>query len=432
MGLKSNFKGFKSSISRLKKLNHKRKSNLEQNNIYYYTLNGVLFTIVNELYKTFATKFIFRLGGTESHVALYNALPGLVAVIATIPGLILISNIQNKRQSMSRAFYFSRVFLLLFALVPFLPSQARPLIFVLLISLMNFPESVSVTSLQSYVGDIFSPDTIPVAITTRSKYSTIAQIVFTFIIGQTLGTVSNIFSENIVIIIYQAFFIFAFLVGLIEVNAFKNIKEIKETVQQKIDFKEVFKEIKETKQFVIFLVCSVIFHFGWQMGWPMFSIYQIKYLGANESWLTIINIASAVVMIFSYGYWRRVIQKKGNAFAMAFATLGMALTPLLFVLSKDLVTMTIVSTISGFFTPGTVTVLLNSLLEVSPSKNRAVFIGFHTTIVSISLCIAPLVGDLILSRTNIIYTLVVVAILRLIGSIAFFIRNKYFKIEDLA
>jgi len=88
-----------------KRFNKKRKLNLEQNNIYYYTLNGVLFTIVNELYKTFATKFIFRLGGTESHVALYNALPGFVAVLATIPGLILISRIQNKKQSMSRAFY---------------------------------------------------------------------------------------------------------------------------------------------------------------------------------------------------------------------------------------------------------------------------------------------------------------------------------------
>lgn len=412
-----------------KRFNKKRKLNLEQNNIYYYTLNGVLFTIVNELYKTFATKFIFRLGGTESHVALYNALPGFVAVLATIPGLILISRIQNKKQSMSRAFYFSRMFLVLFALVPFLPSAIRPLTFVILISLMNFPESVSVTSLQSYVGDIFTQDTIPVAITTRSKYSTIAQILFTFIIGQTLGLISNIFSEATVIVVYQIFFILAFLVGLIEINTFKKLKEVTETVQNKINFKEVFKEIKSTKPFINFLICSVIFHFGWQMGWPMFSIYQIKYLGANETWLTIINIASAIIMIYSYGYWRRVIQKKGNAFAMAVATLGMALTPLLFVISNNLITMTIVSTISGFFTPGTVTVLLNSLLEVSPSKNRAVFIGFHTTIVSISLCIAPLVGDVILSNTNIKYTLVVVAILRLVGSIAFFIRNKYFKLE---
>jgi len=412
-----------------KRFNKKRKLNLEQNNIYYYTLNGVLFTIVNELYKTFATKFIFRLGGTESHVALYNALPGFVAVLATIPGLILISRIQNKKQSMSRAFYFSRMFLVLFALVPFLPSAIRPLTFVILISLMNFPESVSVTSLQSYVGDIFTQDTIPVAITTRSKYSTIAQILFTFIIGQTLGLISNIFSEGTVIVVYQIFFILAFLVGLIEINTFKKLKEVTETVQNKINFKEVFKEIKSTKPFINFLICSVIFHFGWQMGWPMFSIYQIKYLGANETWLTIINIASAIIMIYSYGYWRRVIQKKGNAFAMSVATLGMALTSLLFVISNNLVTMTIVSTISGFFTPGTVTVLLNSLLEVSPSKNRAVFIGFHTTIVSISLCIAPLVGDVILSNTNIKYTLVVVAILRLVGSIAFFIRNKYFKLE---
>lgn len=408
------------------KLQIKKKRNLEFSNIYFYTLNGVLFTIVNELYKTFATKFIFRLGGNETHVALYNALPGFIAVLATLPGLILVSSIKNKKLSISRAFYLSRAFLLMFALVPFLPSAIRPLAFVLLISFMNFPESVSVTSLQSYVGDIFSQDTIPTAITTRSKYSTIAQIIFTFIIGQTLGIISIISSENNVIIVYQIFFVLAFLVGLAEIRTFRKLKEINETIQERINIKATLIDILHNKQFLVFLICSVIFHFGWQMGWPMFSIYQIKYLGADETWLTIINIASAVIMIFSYGYWRRVIHKKGNAYAMAFATLGMALTPLLFVLSKNLIVMTLVSTISGFFTPGTVTVLLNSLLEVSPNKNRAFFIGFHTTIVSISLCIAPLVGDFILGKTNIIITLIVVSFLRLIGSLAFFIRNKYF------
>jgi len=430
MSSRLKFSGLTILTTNYKRFSNKRKRNLETNNLFYYTLNGVLLTIVLELYKTFATKFIFRLGGNESHVALYNALPGFVAVLATIPGLFLISKIKNKKASISKAFYFSRIFLLLFAIVPFLPAQIRPLTFVILISLMNFPESVSVTSLQSYVGDVFTEDTIPLAITTRSKYSTIAQIIFSFIIGQTLGLISIFFSEKSVIIVYQLFFVLAFIIGLVEINTFKKLKEINETIQEKINIKEVFNEIKNTKPFINFLICSVIFHFGWQMGWPMFSIYQIKYLGANETWLTLINIASAIVMIFSYGYWRKVIHKKGNAFAMAFATLGMALTPLLYVWSKNLIVMTLVSTITGFFTPGTVTVLLNSLLEVSPSKNRAMFLGFHTTVVSISLCIAPLVGDVILSKTNIQYTLVVVALLRLIGSIAFFIRNKSNKYKE--
>jgi hypothetical protein len=351
MSSRLKFSGLTILTTNYKRFSNKRKRNLETNNLFYYTLNGVLLTIVLELYKTFATKFIFRLGGNESHVALYNALPGFVAVLATIPGLFLISKIKNKKASISKAFYFSRMFLLLFAIVPFLPAQIRPLTFVILISLMNFPESVSVTSLQSYVGDIFTEDTIPLAITTRSKYSTIAQIIFSFIIGQTLGLISIFSSEKSVIIVYQLFFVLAFIIGLVEINTFKKLKEINETIQEKINIKEVFNEIKNTKPFINFLICSVIFHFGWQMGWPMFSIYQIKYLGANEAWLTLINIASAIVMIFSYGYWRKVIHKKGNAFAMAFATLGMALTPLLYVWSKNLIVMTLVSTITGFFYP---------------------------------------------------------------------------------
>ena len=73
-------------------LNKKHKFSIQDHNIIYYAINGILFTIVVNLYKPFASKFIFRLGGTESHVSLSTSLPGLIAVFVTIPSLIFMSN----------------------------------------------------------------------------------------------------------------------------------------------------------------------------------------------------------------------------------------------------------------------------------------------------------------------------------------------------
>lgn len=402
--------------------NKKRKFSVQDHNIAYYTLNGILFTIVVNLYKPFATKFIFRLGGTESHVSLSTSLPGLIAVFVTIPGLILMSNSSDKKKSMARFFLGSRLFILSFALIPFLPSSMQPMSFVILSSLMNFPESVSSTALQSFSGDIFVDEIRPTAISARNKFSTLAQIICVLIVGRILKGFSN--SENGIIMVYQIFFVLAFIISLFEIFTFNKIKETSCSPKLNINLKDAFLEIFANKQFNIFLVCSLLFHFGWQMGWPLFSIYQIKYLGADEWWLTILTITSSIIMLPSYGYWKKLIHKKGNSFVMSAATLGMAGTPILFAISPNLYIITITGLITGFFTAGTITALLTLLLEVTPEKNRILYIGVHVTLTNITLFLAPTLGDFILNHTNIYLALCASAFFRLIGSIAFFIRNK--------
>ena len=402
--------------------NKKRKFSIQDYNIIYYALNGILFNIVVNLYKPFATKFIFRLGGTESHVSLSTSIPGLIAVFVTIPGLILMGNTLDKKKSMVRFFLGSRLFILSFALIPFLPSSMQPMAFVILSSLMNFPESVSSTALQSFSGDIFLEEVRPTAISMRNKFSTLAQIISILIVGRILKGFGD--SENGIIMVYQIFFILAFIISLFEIFTFKKIKETSCPPKLNINLKEAFTEIFSNKKYNIFLICSLLFHFGWQMGWPLFSIYQIKYLGADEWWLTLLTVTSSIVMFFSYGYWKKLIHRKGNSFVMSAATLGMAATPILFALSPNLYIITITGLITGFFTAGTITALLTLLLEVTPEKNRILYIGVHVTLTNITLFLAPTLGDFILNHTNIYLALCASAFFRFIGSIAFFIRNK--------
>jgi len=402
--------------------NKKGDLSTQEHNILYYVLNGILFTIVVNLYKPFAAKFIFRLGGTESHVSLSTSLPGLIAVFVTIPGLIMMSNTSDKKKSMMRFFFSSRLFVLSFAFIPFFPSAMQPMAFVILSSFMNIPESISTTGLQSFSGDIFLSELRPTAISARNKFSTLAQIISAYIIGMILKSFGD--SGDDIIKVYQIFFVLAFIIGLLEIYTFNKIKETSCSPKLDINLKESFLEIFSNKKFNIFLVCSLLFHFGWQMGWPLFNIYQIKYLGADEWWLTILSITSAIVMFFSFGYWKKLIHKKGNSFVISSATLGMAATPILFALSPNLYIITVTGLITGFFTAGTITALLTLLLEVTPDKNRILYIGVHVTLTSITLFLAPTLGDFILSHTSIYFALCASAFFRLIGSISFFIRNK--------
>lgn len=403
------------------------KQNRMSSNLKFYILNGILFTAMSSLSKSYATKFLDRLGGNEFHISLFNALPGLIAVFTIIPGMLWISQTSNRKWTIAKLFFSSRLFIIGFAIVPFLSPIYRPLLFVLLASLQNFPESITVTALQSYTGDIFVQGERSNAIALRNKFSTLAQLIFMLIMGQILTVISDA-GNSIIINVYQIFFVIAFVIGLVEIVTFLKLKEIKCHIPNvNLDIKKDIIDIFKNKKFNGFLCCSLLFHFGWQMGWPLFTIYQIKDLGANEWWLTILNLSSNIAMLVSYSYWNKLIKTKGNPYVITFATLGMSLTPILYAVSYNLYIMTFMGVITGFFTSGTVVVILSSLLEVVPEKKRDIYVAMHATLTSITLAVAPMVGNFVLGCSSIYIALIVTSIFRSIGGMAFYFRNKRIK-----
>jgi len=393
------------------------------NNIKYYILNGVLYTIVTNLYKPFAQKFIFRLEGSEFHVSLFNALPGLIAVFAIIPGIVFMSRTVSKKKVIGIFFFLSRLFILSFALAPLLPEMYRPLVFVFLAGFMNFPEAISTTAVQNFVAEAFIEKDRAFAIASKNKYSALVSFISLLALGQIIERLGTTASRAIVI--YQIFFLTAFLLGIYEIAALMRIKENSPVETDRIDVRSSLHEIFGNKEFIKFLSCSLLFHFGWQMGWALFSIYQIKYLGATEAWITIANVSSGIAMFLSYGYWERLISKKGNCYAIALATTGMAATPVMYAWSPNLYVLTLAGIIMGFFTSGTTTTVLSSLLDVSPEKNRLMYVAAHATMTNLTLSIAPLLGDFVLKHSNIYIALYAVAVARFIGSSAFYIRERY-------
>jgi hypothetical protein len=396
--------------------------NLNEYNMRYYIYNGILVSIVTSLFKPYAQKFLYRINGTEAHVFLFNALPGLIAVFTIIPGIIIINRAKNKKNIIAGSFLLSRFFILTLAVVPFLPSAYQPMTFVILISFMNFPDSVSNTALQSFTGDIFQGDNCAIAITDRNKYSSLTNFVVLIFLGVIMKGFSNNAGETIQI--YQLFFISAFLLSIFEILSFYKLKQIKCVKPVEINILHTLKEISKDRKFILFMLCSMTFHFGWQMGWPLFNIYQIKDLGADEMWLTILGVTSGIAMFLSFNYWKKLIINKGNSHAITLATTGMAVSPILFALSPNLYILTLMGIATGFFTSGTITVIVSSLLEVAPEKNRDIYFAVHATLTNVTLGVSPFFSGFILKHSNIYIALIVTMFFRFAGSLAFYIRNK--------
>lgn len=112
--------------------------------------------------------------------------------------------------------------------------------------------------------------------------------------------------------------------------------------------------------------------------------------------------------------------------------MGMGITPILYALSNSIKQLVIFNVIVGISVAGTNLILFNILLEVTPKKNRTIYIAVYNTFIAIISAIAPILGIAIKDATSIKVALVIIGILRFIASIFFFMRDKHNKKNSYA
>lgn len=397
-------------------------------NIKMNMVNGVFSVMAANLVTPYFPKFAERLGASDFLIGLLSSLPGTICIFTLIPGAILIENFKNKKNITGLIVLIHKLFYLLLAGVPFLPKGYQALVFVLVVGIMNLPGSVGVMGYQSCIGDIFDSRELGQAMSIRNSYSTAVGIIITLVSAQLITKIPK--NDNQTIILYQVLFVVTFILALGEVIAFfkfRGIKTIKK--EREINYidslKETMRSIPKEKNYKIFIISSLVFYFGWQMGWPLFNIYSINNLRADEFWLSIIAVSSALASIGAYKLWAKFARKKGNTYALFIATIGMSLTPLMYAASRSLLTLVFFNIFVGVSTAGTTQILFNLLIEVTPNNNRTIYIAIYNTIMNISAAVSPLIGVAISQKTNIHIALVIVSCLRFLGSIAFMISSRF-------
>lgn len=404
--------------------------NIDENfNIRMNNINGALQIISVNLVTSFAGLFIKRLNASDYLVSLLNSLPALFSILGILLSTPLILSCKNKKKVTSLSYFITRSFYILMAFVPLLPEELRAATFVLLYGAMNFPGSIATFFWQSFFADIFSPSKRSKVLSQRNSISTFTGTAVTLFVGILLNKLSNTRQE--LIHYYQIVFIIAFIIGIFEVLSLYihkdkikgNFVEVKnENEKLSIDF---FKGIIKQKSYLLYIICIIVFHFSWQMGWPLFLTYEVDYLHTNEMWAGIISTVNGLCMALGYTFWRKFSDKKGNALTLTISAFGSGLCPLFYSISTHIIHVAYFTGIIGFTFAGIQLLLINSLYEVSPKENRTSYIALYNLCINLTLIVAPFVGMHIYKLTNIKTALLVTAGARFFSSLLFFLRRNY-------
>lgn len=390
-------------------------------NVRINLYNGIASSIAVNLVVPFVGIFAIRLGASDFEVSLLNSLPAFFAIAAMMPAAAFTERAVDKKRIIGILILTGRAFFILMALVPFLPADIRPMTLVLLYGLMNLPISIMSVTWQSFIADIIPPRQRSSVFAVRNIWISIAGSAVLLVGGWMLDAISFPIG-------YQIVFLIAFVAAIFEFYYFMSIKEVNvastggTNVKSSVlaFMKNGLNNAIHNPSFAKFSIVTLLYHFSWMMAWPIFTVYKVDVLGANNTWMSIYALSGSVASILFFRYWGKLADKRSNRFALAITGMGLALCPasLMFIHSLELVIIS--DFIGGVFTAGFNLVFFNRVLEIAPDNGRTGYIAFITTLVQVAATISPMIGIWLYETLGFFATMLITAIFRLVGGWLYF------------
>ncbi|MEW6724281.1 MAG: MFS transporter [Bacillota bacterium] len=394
----------------------RRKKNIRLNNWH-----GAAAVLNANMVYPFIGIFAITMNASDLQIAMLSSLPALVSMAIMVPGAWLIDRQPRKKAITAWLMLGTRAFYLVMAAVPFLPTDFRAGALVTTVALMNIPGAVSNVAWQSFIAAVIPQASRSSAFATRSRFMSVTGVITLLFTGRLLDRIG--FPVG-----YQVLFTGAFIIALVELYAFTRLEEEdKSDVERsapRLGVWQMLSVIRLEGPYLRFAACSLLFHFGWQMAWPLFTRYNVSYMHANNSWISLFSMVNTAGSFLAYPVWARLADRKGNRYMLIFATLGLASSPIWYALSRQLWHIALAQFFVGMFVAGVTLMLFSALLEVTPEANRTSFIAYYNTAINLSATLAPVAGVSLLSRFGIYGALYIAAGMRLLGTAAFYIHSR--------
>ncbi len=362
-----------------------------------FTIEGILFTLVNSMINNNNNLFALRLGASDMEISLLTTFSQVAGLIFLIPGAIMTDRLPDKRRMVVISLSLLALSYLLIGFVPAFGAYSF-LAFLILLSISVCPLTVYNTSWQAYFSDVIPVVSRNHALSKRTAGTFLAGIAISILTGVLLASAAELEAK---IRIHQVFFWMACVLLILQIFVLTKIKSNNSVAQTVIGFKEIIKSVASlftNKKFLGFFGAALFFYMTWQIDWTVYFIGQVRYLGLNEAWLSYISIGGTLVQFLTIGFWSRVNEKMGVRFGIILSSVGMILFPVGFIISTNVppsmgpTVFLIINTICNITFATIPLNMLQCLLQVIPDKNRTLSISIYTAFISLSNAFMPMLG----------------------------------------
>ena len=361
----------------------------------FFILQAVFGTMVISLFLgVFLTGLYIEMGAPDAVV-------GYLPILGSIAGIFLVftGSLTERVKKVKRTVIFlnfiSKTLLLSAVFIPLIvQKEIAPYI---MLPLTFF--GLAVNAIMSVILNSWFIDTIDISL--RGRYMG-ARSVFSLLVSATLPVLAGNFLDGFYdrYLAFCIIYIAAWSFSLLESFSLSRITEPvpHASKDKKIKFKELFSTPVKNREFMKFLAVQAIFHLAWFMSMTFASLYEIKYMQISYAYLTLMGSVSAVIQMFLYPIWGKVIDKHGSAIVMRVAMiLFMVHAGIYFFMVKgNAPYLLLLLNINGaILSPAWGLSTFNERFSRIPKEGRTAYDSFFTTVLAVVILLAPTLGNLL-------------------------------------
>lgn len=414
-------------------------SSATESNIRLNVRHGVASILAVNLATPFFGIFALKLGASNFQVALLSSAPAVVSLLVMIPGALYVDRFESKQRVTTMFFLANRLFYLVLACIPFLTPDRRAAALVAGVALMNLPGAVGNVVWQSFIARVIPPAQRAQAFARRNRAMNIVGTAAVVVAGRALDLMR--FPVG-----YQVMFLLAFAAALVEINIFQKIEEppvdgdgTRGTTavagagggtgaggRRNVlgSLRAAAADIAAHPRFVRYTLASMVFYFMWQIAWPLFTLYQVKVLGANNLWISLLNLANTGGSLVGYGFWAAFADRHGHLKTLVVSTMAIFMVPVYYAVSHSLLTIMVLNLATGAVFSGVNLALFNALLERTPGERRTTYIAYYNTAITATMVFAPVAGVGLLNFAGFFWAFILCATGRIVGGLSFYLVRR--------
>lgn len=369
---------------------------MQDRNILNFTIDTALQGLMMGGIFNFISVFAVRLGASNFMVSLLTSLPALVMVMASIPAGRIVERQRDLVRYTNLIRIPHRISFLLIAALPFFVRKGLTEIIVIIWALKSIPATLLESSWMGVVAEVIPPQR-------RARVNGVRWAILSIVTAASTATFGYLLDRLPFPLNYQIVFLISFIGGMAGLYFFGQLR-IPENVPPQHPARErspllerirTYLRTVNAPAFVRYEIAATALRFGVNLPSALYTIYWIRSLGASDLWIGWQATAGKVALIIGYMVWGRLISRKGYRAPLLICTLLWGLYPVLTGLVHDQLWLPLIAIVQGFFSTGIDISFFDTLLAVSPAERRPTFIALNTMLASLTLFLAPLVGNLL-------------------------------------
>jgi len=367
---------------------------IQNRNILNFTIDTALQGLMMGGIFNFISVFAVRLGASKLMVSLLTSLPALMMVFASIPAGRIVEQQRDLVRYTNLIRIPHRVSFLLIAILPFFVNRGLVEIVVLIWTLKSIPATLLESSWMAVVAELIPPERRARVNGMRWAILSVVTAIATAGFGYILDRLP--FPQN-----YQLVFFISFVGGMVGIYFFGRLRipenvpppRVKEPHIPLSERIRAYLRPMNVPAFVLYEIAATVLRFGVNLPSALYAIYWIHNLNASDLWIGWQAAAGKVALIVGYIVWGHVISRKGYRIPLLICVTLLGLYPVLTGLTRNQLWLPLVAVVQGFFSTGIDIAFFDMLLNVSPADRRPSFIAMNTMLASMTLFLAPMVGN---------------------------------------